>query len=62
MSYSERYAGKRRVIRRALKLMDRIKKMEKEQDALKNEIDVLKGRMTGGDRAAYDLVVIDERK
>tara|TARA_R110000751_G_scaffold298547_1_gene408623 strand:+ start:2205 stop:2432 length:228 start_codon:yes stop_codon:yes gene_type:complete len=69
MSYLELYTGTRRVIRKALRLMDEriateynIRILEAKKDNLINEHSCTLAEMTGGDRSKYDIIVGDSMK
>jgi len=60
MSYLERYIGKRRIIKKALKIRDQITKVQRQRNNLCDELNLTQARMTGGDKGAYDLAVNEE--
>lgn len=69
MKHLERYTGTRRVIRKALRLMDEriateynIRILEAKKGNLINEHSCALSEMTGGDRARYDIIVGDLMK
>jgi len=63
--YLEKYKGKKRVIRKALKIHDELNDVQNKIDALENEkknlhnkLIVIKNKMTGGDRGKYDMIML----
>ena len=65
MMYLEKYKGKKRVIRKALKIHDELNDVQNKIDALENEkknlhnkLIVIKNKMTGGDRGKYDMIML----
>jgi hypothetical protein len=57
MSYLDKYVGKRRVIKRALKLHDKHKKLSHELNIIEDDIKLCESQMTGGDSGVYALVM-----
>lgn len=65
MMYLEKYKGKKRVVRKALKIHDELNDVQNKIDALENEkknlhnkLIVIKNKMTGGDRGKYDMIML----
>ena len=65
MMHLEKYKGKRRIIRKALKIHDELNDVQNKIDALENEkknlhnkLIVIKNKMTGGDRGKYDMIML----
>jgi|3_EtaG_2_1085321.scaffolds.fasta_scaffold110876_2 hypothetical protein len=61
MSYLERYTGKRRVVKRALKLKDKEHALIQETIRVRNAMRQEEVQMTGGDMGAYNAAIGMER-
>lgn len=57
MSYLDRYEGKRRVIRKALNLHDKLNKIKNDMLNTEHQIQACEAKMTGGDLGAYQRVL-----